>query len=135
MMNEGHRVNDIYFNFAKTFEFVNHRFLLAKMNSISLSDDVVWLIKAYLSGRVSTVHVGEELSGTISLQGGVPHGSEIDHLLVLLFVNHLADALEALTLIIADDVKLATPRPQNMDSCLIAAWDSSQILDIPVKFA
>ncbi len=50
------------------------------MNSISLSDDVVWLIKAYLSGRVSTVHVGEELSGTISMHGGVPHGSETDHL-------------------------------------------------------
>ncbi len=75
MMNEGHTVNTIYFDFAIAFDSVSHRFLLAKMNSIGLSDTVVCFIKAYLSGRVPTVHVGEELSGTISMHGGVPHGS------------------------------------------------------------
>ncbi len=71
------------------------------------------------------------------MRGGVPHGPEICHRVVLLFMNDLPDALEALTLLIAYDVKLVTPRPQNMDlhSCRITAWDSSQKLGMPVNFA
>ncbi len=49
--------------------------------------------------------------------------------------NDLADALEALTLLFADDVKMVTPRPQSMKlhTSLIAAWDWSQKWDLPTN--
>ncbi len=53
MMDEGHTVDVIYLDFAKAFDSVNHRFLLAKMKSFGLRDVVVRWIEAYLSGRVS----------------------------------------------------------------------------------
>ncbi len=45
---------------------------------------------------------------------GVPQGSAIGPFLFILFVNDLPDALVALTLLFADDVKMVTPRTHNM---------------------
>ncbi len=52
MMDEGHTVDGIYLAFAKAFDSVNHRFLLAKVKSFGLSDVVVRWIEAYPSSRV-----------------------------------------------------------------------------------
>ncbi len=41
MIDEGHTVDVIYLDFAKAIDSVNHRFLLAKMNSFGLGDVVV----------------------------------------------------------------------------------------------
>ncbi len=63
MIDEGQTVDTIYLDFAKAFDSVNHSFLLAKMKSFGLGDFVVRWIEAYLSGRVSRVHLGGEHSG------------------------------------------------------------------------
>ncbi len=58
MIDEGRTVDVISLDFAKVFDSVNHRLLLAKMKSFGLGDVVVRWIEAYLSCRVSRVHVG-----------------------------------------------------------------------------
>ncbi len=63
MMDDGHTVVVIYLDFAKAFDSINHRFLLAKMKSFGLSDAVMPWIEANLSGRVSRVHVSGEHPG------------------------------------------------------------------------
>ncbi len=108
IIDEGHTVDVIYLDFAKAFDSVNHRFLLAKMKSFGLDDVVVRWIEAYLSGRVSRVYISGEHSGAIAMHSGVPQGSVLGPLLLLLFVNDLPDVLETLTLLIADDVKMVT---------------------------
>ncbi len=56
-------------------------------------------------------------------------------LLFLLFVYDLADVLETLTLIFADDIKMVTRRSQrmNLHSSLTAAWDWSKKWDLPIN--
>ncbi len=105
-IDEGHTVDVIYLDFAKAFDSVNHRFLLAKVRSFCLGDVVVRWIEAYLSGWVLRVHVGGEHSGAIPMHSGVPQGSVIGPLLFRIFLNDLPDVLEALTLLFADDVKM-----------------------------
>ncbi len=72
MMDVYHTVDVIYLDCAKTFDSVKHRFLLVKMTSFGLGDVVVRQIEAHLSGRVSRVQVGGELSGAIPMHSGVP---------------------------------------------------------------
>ncbi len=105
------------------------------MKSFGLGDVVVRWIAALPSGRVSRVHVGEEHSGAIPMHCGVPQGSVMTPLLILLFVNDLPDVLETLTLLFADDVKMVTRRSQSMSlySSLIAAWDQSKKWDLPIN--
>ncbi len=67
-------------------------------------------IEVYLIERVARVNVGGELSGTIAITRGVPKGSVIGPLLFLLCVNDLPDALEAPTLLFADDVSTSATK-------------------------
>ncbi len=125
MIDEDHTVYVICLHFAKAFDYVNHRFLLAKMKYFGLVDVVVRWIEAYLTDRVLRVHVDGELSRTISMCTSVLRCSVMGPLLLPIFVNDLPDTLEALTLFSADDVKMVTHRTQNMSlhSSSIAAWD------------
>ncbi len=69
------------------------------------------------------------------MHNGVPQGSVIGPLLFLLFVNDLPDALETMTLLFADDVKMATWRSQSMNLhiSLTAAWKWSKKWDLPIN--
>ncbi len=53
----------------------------------------------------------------------------------LLFVSNLPDALEVLTLLFADDVKMVTRRTQNINLhvSLTAAWDWAKKWDLPIN--
>ncbi len=108
---------------------------MAKMKSFGLDDVVVRGTEAFLSCRVSRVHVGEEHSGAIPMHSGVSQGSVIGPLLFLLFMNDLPDVLETMTLLFEDDVKMVTRRPQSMNlhSSLTAAWDWSKKWDLPIN--
>ncbi len=48
-MDEGHTVHLVYLNFAKAFDSVNHRFLLAKLKSYGIDGAMLNWIKSYLS--------------------------------------------------------------------------------------
>ncbi len=102
--------------FCQGLESVNHRFLLAKMKPFDRGDVVVRWVEACLSGRVWRVHM-------------------ISSLLLLLFVNDLPDALEALTLLFADNVNMVTRRTQEMSlhSSLSVSWDRSMKLDLLIN--
>ncbi len=81
-----------------------------KVKYFGLGGGVVRWIEAYLTGRVSRVHVGDELNGTIPMHIVFPQGSVIGPLLFLLFLNDLPHALEALTLHFKDDVNMVMRR-------------------------
>ncbi len=62
----------VYLDFALTFDLVNHRFLLAKLKSFSLSKTVVRWIRYYLTGRAYRVEVGVAFSQETRITIGVP---------------------------------------------------------------
>ncbi len=112
MMDEGHTVDFINLDFAKVFDSVNSKFLLAKVQSFGLGDVIVRWIEAYHSGRVSRVHVSGEHSGATSMHSGVPQVSVIGPLLFLLFLPYF---LETMTLLVTDDVKMVPRRSQSVN--------------------
>ncbi len=76
------------------------------------------------------------------MRSGVPQGTVIDPIVFLLFVNDLPDALEALTLLFADDVKMITWRTQNINllssgrrngACRLTLLSAATSLDIDLS--
>ncbi len=51
VLDEGHTLDLVYINFAKAFNSVKHRFLLAKLKSSGINGAVLNWIKSYLSNR------------------------------------------------------------------------------------
>ncbi len=96
----------VFLDFAKAFDSVNHRFLLAKLESFGLCDKVGRWIRSYLTGRTYREQVADVLSQETRIKGGAPQGSVIGPLLFLLFVNDLPSVINVTTLLFTDDVKM-----------------------------
>ncbi len=98
------------------------------MKPLGPADVAMQWNEAYFSGRVSRAYAGGELSETIPTRSGVSQGSVVGPLLFFSFPNDLPDALEVLTLLFSDDVKMGPPRTQNINlhSPFTGAWDLSK---------
>ncbi len=108
---------------------------MAKIKSFGLIDVVVWWIVKCLPGRVSRVHVGREYPGAISMHSGFPQGPMIGPLLFLLFLNDLADVLEALTLLFADDAWDLPVNPTKCNNVIIGQELSMRFSFFPMGLA
>ncbi len=105
LLDEGHTVD-----FAKAFNSVNHRFLLAKLKASGIDGAVPNWIKSYLSNRSYQVQIDGIVSEEAPCHSGVPQGSVIGPLLFLLYINDLPAALGDSAFLFADDVKMVYPR-------------------------
>ncbi len=135
LLDEGHTVELASFNFAKAFDSVNHRFLLAKLKASGIDGAVINWIKSYLSNRSYQVQIDGVLSEEAPCHRGVPQGSVISPLLFLLYVNDLPAALGDSALLFADDVKMVFPRSQlsHLLSSLSSAWAWAEKWDLPIN--
>ncbi len=61
-MDDGSTADAVYLNFSKAFGLVNHRFLLAKLESFGLREKVARWIRSYMTGRTHVVQVADALS-------------------------------------------------------------------------
>ncbi len=62
VLDEGHTVDLVYLDFAKAFDSINHRFLLAKLKASDIDGAVLNWIKSYLSNCSDQVQVDGILS-------------------------------------------------------------------------
>ncbi len=77
LMVEGHTVDLVYLDFAKAFDSVKHRFLLAKLKSSGIDGFVLNWIKFTLSNRFYQVQIDGVLSEEVPCFSGVPKGPVI----------------------------------------------------------
>ncbi len=104
LLDEGHTVDLVYLDFANAFDSINHRFLLAKLKSYGIDGAALNWIKSYLSSHSYQVQIDGVLSEEAPYHSGVPQGSVIGPLLVLLYINDLPAALGDSAFLFADDV-------------------------------
>ncbi len=125
----------VYLDFAKVFDSVNNRSLLAKLKASGIDGAVLNWIKSYLSDRSYQVQIDGILSEEAPCHSGVPQGSVIGPLLFLLYMNDLPAAIGDSALIFADDVKMVYPRSQSsrLLSSLSSAWAWADKWDLPIN--
>ena len=128
-LDETGQTDIIYLDFAKAFDTVSHRHLIAKLESFGLADNLLNWMKAYLHGRHQRVLVEGEVSNWLPVVSGVPQGSILGPLLFILFINDLPrSARNSRVALFADDAKCCR-KITTIEDCRLLQQDLTRIIE------
>ncbi|CAH2091002.1 unnamed protein product [Euphydryas editha] len=98
-------------DFSNAFNTVDHEILLAILESINISTDVIDWFHSYLSGRQQRIRIGDRYSSFCRLSAGVPQGSVLSPLLFSIFINTVTELLTLSFHLYADDLQIYLTTP------------------------
>ena len=105
-VDDGSPVDVVYLNFKKAFDKVPHQRLLLKLKAHGIGNDVINWIEEWLTHRRPRVIVDGEISKWKPVLSGVPQGSVLGHILFLIYMNDLEDAISSKVLKLADNTNI-----------------------------
>ena len=115
-MDEGSPVDVIYLDFKKAFDKVPHQRLILKLKSHGMGNSVINWIEQWLTDRKQRVVVDGEVSSWKSVLSGVPQGSVLGPILLLVYINYFEEGVIGSILKCADDTKLLKKTKEIGDS-------------------
>ena len=111
------QVDAIILDFAKAFDKVPHKRLLAKLDFYGIRGPLLQWITAFLTNREQRVVLDGYHSSSTRVTSGVPQGTVLGPLLFLSYINDLPLSLSSTTRLFADDSLVYRPIV-NRDDCL-----------------
>ena len=79
---------------SKAFDCLPHEILLSKLSAYGLTNEVVLLLRSYLSGRKQQIKLNNMASSWSEIKNGVHQGSILGPLLFKVFINYIFYFLE-----------------------------------------
>ena len=117
----------IFLDFAKAFDNVDHAILLKKLSLYGLQKDFMQLMFSNLSGRKHRVNINGKMSYEVTITSGVPQGSVLEPLLILIYIDDMSSLPESSSCFcFADDTKLSCATSDFFNDC---QRDPNKIVD------
>ncbi|BHF61917.1 hypothetical protein SprV_0100489700 [Sparganum proliferum] len=107
-IDEGNVVHVAYIDFKKAFDSVPHQLPLYKLSRIGVRGKLLKWIENFLIGRSQTVRLGGQQSAEVTVTSGVPQGSVLGPILLLIYIDDCINGLDCDIAMFADDIKLWT---------------------------
>ena len=106
-VDDGSPVDVIYLDFQKAFDKVPHQRLIRKLKSHGMGNRLINWVEQWLTDRRQRVVVDGEVSSWKSVLSGVPQGSVLGPILLLVYIiNDLEEGVTGRILKFSDDTKL-----------------------------
>ena len=105
-LDKSKQIDCILLDFAKAFDKVSHKSLLAKLSNYGVDGHTLMWIEDFLHARTQVVVVDGEESDVAPVTSGVPQGTVLGPALFLVYINDLPEGLECTPRLFADDCLL-----------------------------
>ena len=105
-VDDGSPVDVIYLDFQKAFDKVPHQRLIRQLKSHGMRNSIINWVEQWLTDRRQRVVVDGEVSSWKSVLSGVPQGSVLGPILLLVYINDLEEGVTGKIMKFADDTKL-----------------------------
>ena len=98
----------VFIDLKKAFDTIDHEILLLKLSNYGVDSTCLKLFESYLTNRSQKCKVNGELSNSSPLTCGIPQGSSLGPLLILIYINDLPNCLDmAKPRMFADDTSVS----------------------------
>ena len=77
----GKHVGDVFVDFSKAFDTINHDLLIAKLEAYGYTNNALLFMLSYLKNRFQRVSINSSFSTWEKIFAGVPQGSILEPLL------------------------------------------------------
>ena len=96
----------VYLDLSKAFDTVDKNILIKKLEHYGIRGVALKLLESYINNRRQCTNISRVLSDLIYIELGVPQGSNLGPLLILIYINDLSGASSLVTKLFADDTCL-----------------------------
>ena len=93
----------IFIDLSKAFDIVDHQILISKLNNYGVKGKNLSWFKSYLENRKQYLNYSNDVTNLAQIKCGVPQGSILGSLLLLIYVNDFCNASNILDPIMLAD--------------------------------
>ena len=101
--NPPYDIRGTFLGISKAFGKIWHKGLIFKLKSYGVNGSLLKLIKSYLKGRQQSGVLNVQTSLWKNIAAGVPHGSVLEPLLYLIYINDVPNGIKQICNIFGDD--------------------------------